>query len=327
MFGLFKDHKGTTETATEISVDSACFTDKWAGLSVLNLYSKIMHECADRTAIPDGVTRDALTGTFYDSYSPAKKGLVAIVVYAMANKSHLFYKKIKLSDGSFVFEKATEKEATERTGEVGAEYLELDFRGFYEADILTLLYSLLSDVNQALANGVAVSKAMILKIHALSDMIENSQNLEPLQKQLAQLQGSLTGGSMGYIDAKSTIDNVKFDSKASTETSGYVHSMISGVTGIPASYLFSDVVGGLGDMSNSEERRLNVAMKRYFNSILRGVLYSVFDQRFEYKMIIVDVDAMISFFSWLETTALLTDEAKAVAMVNNTVFDRDDINL
>lgn len=311
-------------TQTEIKLDSICFDETFCNLSVMNLYSKIMHECADRAALPEDVSNDAYTGTVYDSYSPAKKGLVHIIVHAMANQKQVYYRKIKLSDGSYVFEKSNQHEAMNGT-DIKPEYIELDFTSFYEAKILCLLYSLLGGVTQALSNGVSVSQAMLVKIHQLSEMVENSQNMEPLTRQLEQLNAALGGGGMGYVDAQSDVQSVTFDSSPSKVASEYIYGMISGITGVPASYLFSDVVGGLGDMSNSEERRLNVAMKRYFNSIMRGCLYSVFDRKFEYKMLVVDVDAMISLFAWIETTDLITDDAKKKVMINNTVFTKVDM--
>ena len=324
MFDLFKKNSLHNATKTEITLNSACFTDGWEKLSILNLYNKIMHEAMDRAVLPDGVEDSAFVATAYDSYSPAKKGLVSLVVLAMAERKRAFYRKVKLQDGSFIFEKSNEQDAI-KDGKVGADILELDFRDFYEIDILTLLFSLLSGINQALANGIAVSQAMLIKIHALSEMIENSQNKEALTEQLEQLRESLQGGRMGYIDGKSSVESVKVDTANSSTAIDYVYGMISSVTGMPSSYMFSDVKGGLGDMSNSEERRLDVALKRYYNSIVRGVLYSVFDLHFLYKILIVDIDKMIELFTWLETTALLTNEAKARIITDNTAFKSGDV--
>jgi hypothetical protein len=319
--GLFNSIKkainSDVNTNTEImNVNGVCFDSRHESIMLTSIYKKIMLACAERASIPEGVDKSHYTLTQYNSISPAKKGLVSLLVRGMVKRDRVFYQKELIENGSYLFTKIDNQDVDE----IGADILELDFTGFDESRVLELLLQLLTNVFRSLSNGVVISAALLLKIHKLSDMIDNSQNRAALIEQVEQLNTSLSSGRAGYIDAESELAFTSFDSKPATEATSFIFGLISMVTGLPSSYLFSDVVGGLGDMSKSEENRLNVALQSYFNDIMYGSLYSTFDKVFEYKQIITDIKSMVELFTWLETTELITEEEKRRVIVNNTTL-------
>lgn len=323
---------GAKETSTELkisSIDSLSFVDsKFSDVFMANMYTKIMHEAADRASLPEGVEKDAYSLTMYDSYSPAKRGLISIVVKNMIENTHKYYRKEITGRGDFIFIEVSDGSYLDDSGNLtDPDILELDFTDFYESKVLSLLFALLKNVLQSMSNGVTISQSLIIQIHELSQMIDNNQNTKPLIDQLTQMNDSITQGNPGVIDAKSKVTFMEYKSEAAKNTVGFIFGLIAGITGAPTSYLFSDVVGGLGDMSKSEEKRLDMAIKRYFHSILSGSLYATFDKVFQYKNLISDVDGSISLFTWLETTTSITPEAKAKLIVDNTVLNHSDINL
>jgi hypothetical protein len=318
MFNYFKK-KVTNETKTEVqNVNGVCFSSDHCDNFLKSFYNKIMLECADRAALPEGVKKDAFTLTCYDSYSPAKLGLVSLIVDAMINSERKFYKKEIGKNGAYTFEEV--KLTDNQLERIDPNILELDFRAFTESALLCQLFLLLSGILSAMGNGVVISQAMLIKIHKLSEMIANAQNTEPLIEQLTQLNSSITQGRAGYIDAESSIEFAAYDPSNAEKAASFVFSLISTVSGVPASYVFGVVVAGLGDSSGGDEKRLDVALRTYFNGILAGCLYSVFDRTFQYKTTISDVPAMVELFTWLETTSMITEEAKHKLLIDNTVL-------
>lgn len=290
------------------------------------MYRKIMHECADRASLPSGVKKESYTLTMNDSFSPAKRGLVNLVVHGMTTQSLHYYLKTKTSRGDYVFTEVFGEDAVRPNGTVKPNVLELDFTGFQEADVLAKLFEVLGMVTQAVGNSTAVSQAVIYKLHNLSEMIANDQNLAPLEHQMRQLNESISQGKAGIVDAKSSIEFAQVDVTPITVASEYIYSMISYLTGLPKSYLFGEVVGGLGDTSGSDEKRLNVALKRYFNSILSGVLWNVFGKAFQFKVIVEDLAEMVQMFTWVENSTILTEEGKTKLILDNTTLEESHID-
>lgn len=304
-----------------VSVEESKFA--YAYLSMI--YTKIMHEAADRAAIPEGVDKAAYTLTVHDSYSPYKKGLVSLLVEGMVNHSIKYYRTSK-SNQVILFEEVPQNEATDENGTIKAGILELDFREFLESKVLEMLFSLLSGILQSMSNGVTISQAVLLKIHELSKMIDNQQNIEPLKKQLRQLNDALTQGKPGVVDAKSALEFPEYNPEPAEKASGYVFALISSLTGLPASYLFGEVVGGLGDTSNSDEKRLDAAIRRYFHSIFAPALVVVFTKSFEYKLMLGDSTELVALLQWLESSTLITPEGKSRIILNNTPLIESDID-
>ena len=288
-----------------------------------NIYSKILHECADRSTLPAELGEDIFQRTCYDSYTPSKKGLVSIMVAAMVSCKHIYVRKETITDGVIIFH--TVERSTIDTTELPADVIEFDFREFYEAKVLKLLFALLSTVLQTISNGVTVSGGLLLKMHALSEMIENSQNKKAVLEQIASINAGLTQGKGSFIDAQSEVEFPSFDSKPAEASASFLFSLISSLTGLPNSYLFGEVVSGLGNGDNGDTRRMNAAIKRYFHNIWQGAAHAVFDRVLQYKNIVDDLQQLVSVFAFIETTTLLTDDGKRNFIRNNTSINEGDI--
>lgn len=290
------------------------------------VYRKIMTECADRASLPAGITKEAYTLTVYDSFSPAKRGLVSVLVDGMVKRSKKFYRVDKTNRGDLLFVEVFGTDAQDEKGNVKTGVMELDFSQFVEPEILALLFDVLMLITQSVGNATAISQAAIIKIHELSQMIANEQNLEPLTHQLKQLNEAISAGRAGVIDAQSSVEFAQVDAEPAARAADFIYSMITTVTGIPASYLFGEVAGGLGDQSQGDEKRLNVAIKRYFHSIMAGALYSAFGKAFQYKTLVDDLSGLVELFTFLETTTLLTEAGKRRLLLDNTALTEADID-
>jgi hypothetical protein len=319
--GLF--NKGVT-TETELAdINCLNFGDDFCNVFALSMYKKIMLECADRAVLPNSIDKADYTATVYDSYSPYKSGLVSWVTVALVGQKKIFLKINKLSSGIFTFEKSDESAAL-NNGKLRADFMELDFTNFKEASVICLLFELLAQVMLAMSKGVTASQGLLLKINALSEMIANAQNLAPLEKQLKSINDGLRQGKASYVDAKSSVDFLVYDSANAEKAASYIFSLISTITGLPASYLFGEVVSSLGGGDSGDSERFDKSTKNYFYNIWSGVCFNVYGENFEFRESPADINELISLFTFIETTTALTDAGKLKFMINNTAFDAED---
>lgn len=309
------------------SIETTQFNSNFGKVFMTKMYQRILTEAGARASMPKGVDKSAYTLTLNDSYSPAKRGLVSLIIKSMSERSLDYYKIETTPRGDKIFTTPVNNEHLDSNGNVKPGYLELDFREFYEGEVVEMLFSLMGTVMQAMSNGVAVSQATLVKLHNLSEMIHNEQNVEPLLAQIRQMEESIRLGKPGVIDAKSDITYAAYETDPTTQATTFIFSMISCITGMPNSYIFGEVVGGLGDNSESDEKRLNSAVRHYFNSILSGVLYVVFKNVFEYKQLVEDIPSLMELLSWIETTNVLTEEGKIKLLIDNTPLSEDFIDL
>lgn len=290
-------------------------------------YQFVITECVARASIPDGVDRDGLALTMNDSFSPFKRGLSSLVVKGIIDRSHKYFRKEDAGRGDFIFKEVVDNSHLNERGELtDPDVIELDFREFMESEIVGLLFETLSFTLQGVSNGVTLGQAAVLKLHKLSEMIANEQNTAPITAQIKQLNDSIRAGKLGVIDGESSLEFVEYDVEPSTKASDLVFSMIVTLTGVPASYIYGFVAGGLGDQAEGDERRLNSAIRRYFDNIVSGVLWATYAKPFRYKTIISDVPAMVELFTWLETTTLLTPDGKLKILLDNTTLSEEDID-
>jgi hypothetical protein len=281
-------------------------------------------DCADRAVLTYSIDKSAYTGTVYDSYSPYKSGLVSWVVFAMVKQKQIYLKINKVSGGLFTFELATKSDALKNGATLKPEYIELDFTKFTEAKIICLLFELLAQVMIAMSKGVTASQGLLLQINALSEMIANSQNLEPLEKQIKNINEGLKQGKAAYIDAKSSASFLVYDPTMTEKAATYIFGLISTITGLPSSYLFGDVVSSIGGGDSGDGVRFDTALRGYFYNIWSGVCFNVYGENLEFKESPEDINQLISLFTFIETTSSLTEAGKLKFMVNNTAFDAED---
>lgn len=321
--------KVTPATSCDNTITEVCgveFKESFAYTMATAMYSRVFHEVADRAMLPPDVKKDSYGITIHNSYSPYKKGLVHIVVDAMVNQEQRYYRRSNI-DGAFLFEKLNKTDVVKEDGKIDADILELDFRQFDESGVVLLLFQLLQGVMATVSKNVTVSGALLFKIHKLSELVENKPNSEALKKQLAQLNEGLTQGKPGFTDAQSSVEFPMFDSSPAEAAIKFIYSMISSITGLPNSYIMGEVVGGLGDTSGSDDKRLNTTLKKYFHEVWAGVVYAVYDKPFQYKNMIIDIAGTVQLFNFVEYTTLLSEEGKLKFMLNNTPFEEGDFNI
>lgn len=331
MSGLFEKWFGSAKEAVQKpepllapQFDRTVFSVAYAA----KFYQFVIGEAVARSSPADGLDRDALALTMNDSYSPYKRGLTSLIVKGILEQSRKYYRKEDAGRGDYLFKEVTDSSHLNDKGELtDPNVLELDFREFRESAVVGLLFETLSFTLQGVSNGVTLGQAAILKIHELSQMLDSGQNLEPIKSQLTQLNESIRSGRPGVIDAKSALEFPKYEVEPATRASDLIFSMIITLTGVPASYIYGFVSGGLGDQAEGDERRLNSAIRRYFDNVVSGCLWSVFNKPFHYKTIIADLQYMTELFTWVETTSILTEEGKKRIIMDNTALGEEDIDV
>lgn len=323
LFGGKESEVTTPEPIVAPQFEKTLFSTVYA----TKFYQFVISEAVSRASLPPGVDRDGLALTMNDSFSPFKRGLSSLMVKGMIERSRRYYRKEEAGRGDFIFKEVTDTDHLNEKGElIDPSVIELDFREFAESEVVGLLFQTLSFSLQGMANGVTLGQAAILKIHELSQMIDNAQNIEPIKSQLTQLNESIRMGRPGVIDAKSNVEFVSYDATPAGSAVDLVFSMIVTLTGVPASYIYGFVAGGLGDQAEGDERRLNSAIRRYFDNVVSGVMWAVFEKPFRYKTIIADLEYFVELFTFVETTTLLTEDGRRRLLLDNTALDEEDID-
>lgn len=323
LFGSARSEVAIPEPLVAPQFERTAFSRAYAA----KFYQFVITEAVARASLPPGIDRDGLALTVNDSFSPYKRGLSSLVIKGILERSRRYYRKEDAGRKDYIFKEVTDNSHLNEKGELtDPDVIELDFREFIESEVVGLLFETLSFTLQGMSNGATLGQAAILKIHKLSEMIANEQNMEPITAQLTQLNDSIRSGRPGVIDAESALEFPKYEVAPASEAAELIFSMIVTLTGVPASYIYGFVSGGLGDQAEGDERRLNSSIRRYFDNIVSGVLWAVYGKPFRYKTIIADVPAMVELFTWLETTTMITPEGKARILVDNTALDEEEID-
>lgn len=314
-------------------VDAVSFSSDFADQMAYTMYHKILSEAVERIVTPESVDRENVRLTLYDNYSPFKEGLLRRICWAMVKRRKLFLKKLPVSPSSgdkgwFVFEHVEQTEVFDGEGKKqGKDYIELDFTKFYESSNVVTLFKIMQSLMNLLSKGVKVSSTLLLKINKLSEMINNEADQQALEIQLKQVNEGLASanGNGAYVDSDTDVGFTSYDSTPLDNAISTIYGILSNITGVSRSVIAGEVITGLGSGDNGDEDRNNMAFKRYFYSVLFGVLYSVYLEKFGYQDP-EDVENIQLVLDMLSTTDILTEEAKIKFAVTNTPFSKEDFN-
>lgn len=318
----------TSEKVNETMTEVKCVGlkgSKLAEVMTANLYTRIIHKCFTRAIVPKEVKEPSFNMSIYDSYSPFKRGLASIIVIALVEMKQIFVKVSETDNGVKLFT-VLDTNATENERNA-SDVIELDFRKFYQVEVINLLYLLIQGVLSGIDNGITVSQAMVFKLHKLSEMVQNNSTDKVLREQLEQLNEAISQGNAGFIDAQSDIVFPTYDATPAQTSLDLLYGMIANITGLPMAFINSETVGGLGSTDSSDNQRLNDAIEYYYYNICNNILYSVYNRQFGFQQFVNDLNGTISMFAFIETTTLLTDAGKLKFMTNNTGFAPEDINI
>jgi hypothetical protein len=325
---IFSAIRGTvTSSLSSVSeIKSDSFSSEFPRQMAFVMYRKILSEAIERVVTPTGIDREDVRLTLYDNYSPYREGLLTKIIWAMVDKKQLFLQKRKVIDNWFIFE-SVGRDVAISNGKIDGDYIELDFREFDEAEIVITLMCILRRLMDLLSKGVKVSSTLLIKIYKLSEMIDSQESQEPLMKQIKQINEGLgSDGNGSFIDSNSDVGFTNYDSTPVDAAISTIYGMLSNITGLSRSALFGEVVTGLGSGDSGDAERNNMALKRYFYSIMFGVMYAVYLERFSYQEP-VDIEKIQGILDLIETTDSLTDEAKRKFIVANTSFNEDDVKI
>lgn len=332
MLGLFSGIKnGISKAFSSISeIQSDNFEDDFADQMTFSMYHKILSEAAERMFVPDEINRENVRLTLYDSYSPYKEGLLRRIVWCIVHQKRIYLKKIGIQDegGWFVFESAEQSQVLGKDGRaMSADYVELDFTKFNEVKNVKVLFKIMRRLMNLLSKGVKVSSTLLLKINKLSEMVNNPAEMQALEVQLKQINDGLSAvnGNGAYVDAGSEVGFTAYDSTPLDNAISTIYGILSNITGVSRSVIAGEVVTGLGSGDNGDEDRNNMAFKRYFYSVLFGVFYSVYLEKFGYQDP-ADVEKIQAVLDLISTSDILTDEAKIKFAVANSPFSKDDFD-
>ena len=304
-------------------------SDNFATIYTSTLYKKILLECAEKSSIPNEIDHFGFALSVYDSFAPAKKGLISLLVECIVNNRRTFFERKEicgLKDG-YTFVQIDEDKAFSNK-KIKANVIELDFSNFIESKLIFILFECLGLVLSALDKNITISNALVFKIKDLSAQVASKSALDPVIEQIKSLNSGIRKGKGGFMDAESSIDTVEIKTDSASKVTNLVYGLIATIVGLPKSDLFGEVTTGLGSSDRGDERRANIAYKKYFHDVLSGVFYGVWGRPFSYKIPPVDLNALIDAAAFIETTSILTREGKLKILKNHfSGLDDNDFNI
>lgn len=296
--------------------------DRYQQIAIAELFSRIIYTALDYVALPDELNKAEFSKTLHNSYSPLKHGLVHHLVTAISQKKTVYLKKEKLQGGSYLFTILNNRDEVEES-----DLLELNFTKFDQVDLLTEYYGMIFDSIVGAAKSIKTSKSLLFKLKGLSEMIATKESLQAVEAQINQIAKSLRDGDTAWIDGESELESPSVDIKPVESQLQMSYSLVANATGYPMSFINGEIAASLGSTGEGDRKQIRKASIYYFNSILRGVLESVFSVSFEEKADIENLSDLSELLSTVEMTDILTDEGKRKILKQHFALDDRDISL
>ncbi|MDG3034187.1 hypothetical protein P7245_22430 [Vibrio parahaemolyticus] len=288
---------------------------------VSGMYRRILFTTLRYIALDEGEEKTVIP-TCMNRYTPASIGLIGHISNAIASKSRLVLRKIKLSDGSYAFEKVN---AQPDAVDSSPDLIELDFKKHYDSDLMKMYASILYAALLGALRGVKMTQAVLIGLFGLSDNIATDENLKLIKAQSKSINEGIKNGKSSVTDSNSKINFVSYDIDPVAKTKEFIFQKFSTVTGFPLSFFNGEGGSALSDTGKSDEKQIRRACEYYFYEILNPALEAVFDKSFSLKPDI-DTDEIASVMSTVEMSGILNTDG-ALFLLNQAGLKKEHINM
>ena len=257
-------------------------SDHFIETDVINIYSKILTDTAERTHGLAQKNQHLLWDNCLKS--EAGDGLITMLARAMYDKADLF---LVFESGVNVIRKAT----TDEQAQIKADYLKeaksktgvyISFKNYSRSDMVKLYSSLEFCTIQALNKTINLSAAIQIKIDGLRGNINLGDSANAASQALAIAKG-LGNGKDVYIDAKDSIETSRPDLESTKTSIQFLNQKRSFYLGMPESYINGEQTGGIGSSGENDTKAIERGLKNYYYSILKPALEALFGGTYSYK--------------------------------------------
>lgn len=306
---------------------------KFIQASIQSLYERILWRVVNEVDA-DEKTLENIQRSCATNYTLRnQKGFIEYVAKAMSQKQVIILTKreVEYVQGlSFYLFESEVKGAgwAKRDDEViNPDEIILDFSHFKLTDMLRVYYMLLFNALDGAGKGVNISQALLLKIADLNKITHEDRNLEILKNQLSELDESIRGGRLAFVDGDSSVEFASFDIEPTKLVIDFIYRSIANVIGYPLSFVTGEDTGSsLGDTGEAERKRIRRANEYFFLSIILPLLEDVYRKTFTLRTEIENSKQMVEMFNWAESDTMLTYDAKVRTLSNMFGFKKSDFN-
>lgn len=274
-------------------------------LDVQTTYDKILTEVLERTqGIPDD--RQAL---LWDNCvaSESKEGLITMLAKSMAKKAQLF---LVYDSGLKLIRKATMEEEKviesdykkKGRSEVG---IFITFKDFKLTDMLKIYSALEYFTVSSLYKNMNAARALQLKFHKLRESVASGDS-ESVVAQAKAIAEGLKKGLDVALDAQDIIEMAKPDLTATNSSMDFINQKRSYYLGLPAAWITGLSNKGLGDSGQGESKAVERGLRRYYYSIIKPVIETLFGVKTTFKT--EDYEGLATALSALQTFEIVGDE-------------------
>lgn len=249
---------------------------------VTTIYSKILTDALERV---DGLTEEQLPLLWDNCVKSAKgEGLITLLARAMAEKAELYIVYDKTVN---VVRVAT----TDEQIEIKADYEKLaksskgvyiSFTSYKKSDMVKLYSSLEYSTIEGLNRMLNVSAAIQMKFKKLRESVSLIDSIKA-ETQGQDLARALSKKQPIMIDADDSVEMATPDLSATEKSIGFIAAKLGFYLGMPASYITGEQTGGIGSTGEADTKAIERGLKSYYYSILKPVLFAIFDATTSYK--------------------------------------------
>lgn len=268
---LTSDSESELPEIFPLSLKLAEFVDT----DVLNVYSKILTDCIERTqGIPEKVVP-----LLWDNclQSESSDGLITLLACAMANKKELF---LVYNKAVGVLRIATNDEA----GQIRKDYeaqgqstlgIFVSFKGYTRTDMVKIYSSMEYCVVSSLNKMMNLSKAIKFKMSEMRSSVSlTDSSIAMAQARL--IATALSNGRDVMMDKEDDVTTNAPDISSIKESIMFLDSKRSFYFGMPLSYINGEQTPGIGSTGEADSKAVERGLKQYFISIVKPVLEALF---------------------------------------------------
>ncbi len=323
----FKIFGNKTETELPQIFPLCLDLDSFVESDVINVYSKILTDCVERT---QGIG-EKYYSLLWDNclQNESSQGLITLLATAMADKADLFLVYVPSVN---LLRRATQVEAqkirqdykTQNESDIG---IYISFRNYTRTDMVRIYSILEYCVVGSLHKQMNLSKAIQFKMSEMRSSVSltDSPKAEAQARAIAR---SLSTGHDVMMDKNDEIITATPDISATKESIGFIDSKKSFYYNMPLSYIDGEQTPGIGSTGEADTRAVERGLKQYYITIIKPTLEALFGIKTSFKsndfrLIASGLEALKTF-ELVQGDGLISQDDKK--LIVSKLFDLTPVN-
>lgn len=256
--------------------------DQFVNTDVMNVYSRILTDCVERT---QGIDEDIFP-LLWDNclQSEASEGLITLLAQAMTDKKDLFLvynEALNLVRPATTNEADAIREDYRNRGE-SALGIFVSFKKYNRTDMVKIYSSMEYCVVASLNKVMNLSKAIQFKMSAMRSSVSLSDSSVAID-QAKTIATALSKGKDVMMDKDDEILTGTPDISSIEKSIEFLDAKKSFYYGMPLSYIDGAQTAGIGSTGEADSKAVERGLKQYYISIVKPVVEDLFEVKTSFK--------------------------------------------